>query len=218
MIRRILLLIITVAALVSPYILFKGIGAIRPDSWLVGEMIEVGRRLKKLTLITETIAESAMDEISRYLSGLKQDPLPLLAFPNGNGRIGLQLMLAPERHPSPYHEVCWPRTGRIWKLRGMGFMVYAQRDAIPSLGLRAFLGCGVARDVLQIVLPWWFVLLVTWPYPALCLIIRPWRRRRRRREGHCPKCGYNLKGNVSGVCPECGRPPAKSEIPTEIPS
>lgn len=23
--------------------------------------------------------------------------------------------------------------------------------------------------------------------------------------GHCPKCGYNLAGNTSGVCPECGR-------------
>jgi hypothetical protein len=22
--------------------------------------------------------------------------------------------------------------------------------------------------------------------------------------GHCQKCGYNLTGNVSGVCPECG--------------
>jgi hypothetical protein len=22
--------------------------------------------------------------------------------------------------------------------------------------------------------------------------------------GHCRKCGYNLTGNVSGVCPECG--------------
>jgi hypothetical protein len=21
----------------------------------------------------------------------------------------------------------------------------------------------------------------------------------------CPACGYNLKGNVSGVCPECGK-------------
>jgi len=24
--------------------------------------------------------------------------------------------------------------------------------------------------------------------------------------GHCPKCSYNLRGNVSGVCPECGTP------------
>ena len=23
---------------------------------------------------------------------------------------------------------------------------------------------------------------------------------------HCPKCGYNLTGNTSGVCPECGTP------------
>jgi hypothetical protein len=29
-------------------------------------------------------------------------------------------------------------------------------------------------------------------------------RRRARRNGFCQKCGYNLTGNVSGVCPECG--------------
>jgi hypothetical protein len=32
-----------------------------------------------------------------------------------------------------------------------------------------------------------------------------WKRcRRRRRPGHCRRCGYDLTGNVSGVCPECG--------------
>jgi hypothetical protein len=29
--------------------------------------------------------------------------------------------------------------------------------------------------------------------------------RRRTRRGHCPKCGYDLTANVSGVCPECGQ-------------
>lgn len=24
--------------------------------------------------------------------------------------------------------------------------------------------------------------------------------------GHCQKCGYDLTGNVSGLCPECGTP------------
>ena len=24
------------------------------------------------------------------------------------------------------------------------------------------------------------------------------------RPGHCQNCGYNLTGNVSGTCPECG--------------
>ncbi|UCC32219.1 MAG: hypothetical protein JSU86_08035 [Phycisphaerales bacterium] len=27
---------------------------------------------------------------------------------------------------------------------------------------------------------------------------------RRHPPGHCQKCGYNLAGNVPGVCPECG--------------
>lgn len=29
---------------------------------------------------------------------------------------------------------------------------------------------------------------------------------RRFRSGHCQRCGYNLTGNVSGTCPECGTP------------
>jgi hypothetical protein len=31
-----------------------------------------------------------------------------------------------------------------------------------------------------------------------------WLDRRRIPAGHCRKCGYNLTGNVSGRCPECG--------------
>lgn len=30
--------------------------------------------------------------------------------------------------------------------------------------------------------------------------------RRRPLWGHCRKCGYNLTGNESGRCPECGQP------------
>lgn len=29
-------------------------------------------------------------------------------------------------------------------------------------------------------------------------------RRRRAEPGRCPRCEYDLTGNVSGVCPECG--------------
>lgn len=33
-----------------------------------------------------------------------------------------------------------------------------------------------------------------------------WRRDRRRiPPGHCEHCGYNLTGNTTGVCPECGQ-------------
>jgi len=31
-----------------------------------------------------------------------------------------------------------------------------------------------------------------------------WRRHRRRKAGLCFECGYDLTGNVSGICPECG--------------
>jgi hypothetical protein len=36
----------------------------------------------------------------------------------------------------------------------------------------------------------------------------PLRRRRRRKRGECVKCAYDLTGNTSGVCPECGTPVA----------
>jgi hypothetical protein len=39
------------------------------------------------------------------------------------------------------------------------------------------------------------------PTVRLAAATRRWRRVRR---GLCPSCGYNLTGNVSGVCPECG--------------
>ena len=31
-----------------------------------------------------------------------------------------------------------------------------------------------------------------------------WWRDRRPPKGHCQNCGYDLTGNVSGRCPECG--------------
>jgi hypothetical protein len=53
-------------------------------------------------------------------------------------------------------------------------------------------------------LPFWMPFLVLAAYPAFVLI--GWLRRSRDpKEGHCRKCGYDLTGNVSGVCPECGK-------------
>ena len=42
-------------------------------------------------------------------------------------------------------------------------------------------------------------------YPTFTIIRGPIRRYRRRRKGLCLKCGYNLTGNESGICPECGQ-------------
>jgi hypothetical protein len=37
-------------------------------------------------------------------------------------------------------------------------------------------------------------------------LVHKLRARFRRKEGLCPRCSYDLTGNTSGVCPECGRP------------
>ncbi len=56
-----------------------------------------------------------------------------------------------------------------------------------------------------VTLPIWLPVAVFGAYPTLRLIKSLVRRRRRRRNpNNCTNCGYNLTGNVSGVCPECG--------------
>jgi hypothetical protein len=55
-----------------------------------------------------------------------------------------------------------------------------------------------------VTIPFWFLCV---PASALPLM---WTYRRlirnRLRPNHCKSCGYNLAGNASGVCPECGTP------------
>lgn len=46
---------------------------------------------------------------------------------------------------------------------------------------------------------WMLFLLVVLPTAYLF-----WSNRRHLPPGHCQRCGYNLTGNVSGTCPECG--------------
>jgi predicted Zn-ribbon and HTH transcriptional regulator len=52
---------------------------------------------------------------------------------------------------------------------------------------------------------------------ALKCSCKAFRRRRRRRyrltHGLCLTCGYNLTGNVSGRCPECGTPAGAEHHP-----
>lgn len=79
---------------------------------------------------------------------------------------------------------------------------------------------GIAFAVLWFVLPGALYVLKRYLYPGtptsiLLLYLLPfvavvagilvvyWRRTRRRFDT-CQQCGYNLTGNISGVCPECG--------------
>ena len=68
--------------------------------------------------------------------------------------------------------------------------------------------CVWGPAVARLPLPWlWLVALglaganlLAWYW-----IVRPYQLRERRLDlGLCAACGYDLAGNASGVCPECG--------------
>jgi len=41
-------------------------------------------------------------------------------------------------------------------------------------------------------------------YPLFGVVRDRWREFRRPKRGFCQSCGYDLTGNASGTCPECG--------------
>lgn len=66
---------------------------------------------------------------------------------------------------------------------------------------------GLSTGIHELVLiaPLWIpTVLVAAAWLALPFASRRRRRRLRRKRGLCVKCGYDLQGNESGVCPECG--------------
>lgn len=62
--------------------------------------------------------------------------------------------------------------------------------------------------VTQISCPHWTLSILLISYPFFAFIRGPLRKYRRRRKGLCIHCGYNLTGNTTGICSECG-----AEIP-----
>jgi hypothetical protein len=111
----------------------------------------------------------------------------------------------------------WPE-GRIpsWRITGRKGVVqitYSRARPHPRQGMQintywSVLGCeltyrrGLALSY-YLTFPLWFLSVPLAVAIALGLVRR--QRRRLRMAGHCPKCGYSLRGNASGICPECGR-------------
>lgn len=59
------------------------------------------------------------------------------------------------------------------------------------------------RHIFSVYIPLWIIAALCIPYPVLFLrrLLRP---RKRNLHNQCRHCAYDLTGNVSGVCPECG--------------
>ena len=65
----------------------------------------------------------------------------------------------------------------------------------------------VPLQLYEVVVPHWMAALVA-ALPGIGWglgFLPPIARKNRARRGLCAGCGYDLTGNVSGVCPECGR-------------
>ena len=109
----------------------------------------------------------------------------------GRGII-LGVVLTGVQAALPSKTVCV--SGKVLETR-RGFpliwMVVNKRDSVPRYDIRPL---RVIPDFLLVTALATFIL---WGMERI-------RANQRRRRGHCRKCGYDLTGNVSGVCPECG--------------
>jgi hypothetical protein len=86
-----------------------------------------------------------------------------------------------------------------------------QRFAMRELGLRWALKPLAISPAISHSVPLYLPLILSAVLPAMSivsalLVSRRTRHRQQMRE--CLTCGYNLHGNTSGVCPECGTPVA----------
>jgi len=91
-----------------------------------------------------------------------------------------------------------------WQARWEG----ESRGILPSLRRTARLtATGSAfQESCWLDLPLWIPFVLCVAYPTVVLVRSPYlfRKRYRRKHGLCIRCAYNLTGNTSGICPECG--------------
>ena len=75
--------------------------------------------------------------------------------------------------------------------------------AKPKIGRATTKSPPVTQTTYVVALPYWFLAAAAGAFPAWYWV-RFRQLRRRKKRGLCPQCGYDLTGNVSGVCSECG--------------
>lgn len=82
--------------------------------------------------------------------------------------------------------------------------VYECAFEVPSLSVAEQTRSRLPTIHVWVTTPAWVPCPVFAAYPVWAFVHGPLRRRRRRAKGLCVRCGYDLTGNVTGVCPECG--------------
>jgi hypothetical protein len=129
---------------------------------------------------------SVSDQVSMDIQpGIFQSNFPAFGYPQSN---------VPPSNPY-FCRTSFSQYGN-WMM-GVDYVRYGYRTVgYPRVSL-----CG---EVTVLIFPLWQLLLLG-IFPIRSILF--WHRLRGRiRDGLCLECGYNLMGNVSGVCPECGNP------------
>ena len=88
---------------------------------------------------------------------------------------------------------------------------WIQEHGLPAPGGGLYYHIQLTNITCPLLIP----LLLFASYPTIAFIRGPLRRYRRRRKGLCLRCGYDLTGNVTGICSECGHSIFPEPITTE---
>jgi len=112
----------------------------------------------------------------------------------GAGNLEIQIVRGWTRYvwqpqrDDPYKIHFLPPSGQIFGHTGLGWDVpIGDIPFFPSL---------IGSRHLDV--PHWLATLITW---SLFFIL--WRKGGKHPKGHCQQCGYDLRLNESGRCPEC---------------
>jgi hypothetical protein len=145
--------------------------------------------IRTVIIVTLALAAALTAVLAALSSWTSVSPTLLLS---GNG-----LEFSDGKLAVHYRHTIDPGRVREWFSWSCGLGFEYRRQCIDRRGSQRHL------VVTEMAVPAAMVVIVLVAYPAWAFLRGPRRRWRRRRSSLCVECGYNLTGNVSGVCPEC---------------
>ena len=86
---------------------------------------------------------------------------------------------------------------KVWRHSALGVTYFGAESSDANRP-------GSSVRVRRLTLPFWLPAVLLFAYPIVAYYRGPRRRQRWRDKGLCLHCAYDLTGNVSGICPECG--------------
>ena len=89
--------------------------------------------------------------------------------------------------------LCFPRPSRLSRILGTISVVCLILPLVPAA-------------IISGEAPSWLAIACLFCLAVPGILAIKFSRVDEKKPGHCTKCGYNLTGNVSGKCSECGEP------------